>query len=309
MGQVLSGMTPDAPPSSKAQMPLAWIKHFPTPAGNARVFMSTMGDAQDFQDVNFRRMVINACLWAVGLEDDIPQETNVETIAPFEPRPFGFNAFRKGLFPRDYANLDQEARRTELLINNGDHICYIGNTLADRMQHFGWLETLVQCRFPDRELVFRNLGFAADELTIRPRSMNFGDPHTHLTHSKADVVFAFFGYNESFSGEAGLETFRRDLKHFITDTLKQKYNGTTSPRLVLFSPIAHENLHDPNLPDGSENNQRLAMYTAAMADIASEQGVTFVDLFTLTRGLVRSVRKGVRYRCAKHPTGRSGNGT
>ena len=24
----------------------------------------------------------------------------------------------------------------------GDHICIIGNTLADRMQHDGWLETL-----------------------------------------------------------------------------------------------------------------------------------------------------------------------
>ncbi len=302
MGQVLSGMTPAAPPSSKAQMPLAWIKHFPTPAGNARVFVSTMGDAQDFRDVNFRRMVINACLWAVGLEDDIPAKTNVETMAPFEPRPFGFNEFRKGLFPRDYAqpngvgslfrptsnpieNAFSEKDSRPLRVNNGDRICYIGNTLADRMQHFGWLETLVQCRFPDRELVFRNLGFAADELTIRPRSMNFGDPHTHLTHSKADVVFAFFGYNESFSGEAGLETFRRDLKHFITDTLKQKYNGNTSPQLVLFSPIAHENLHDSNLPDGSENNERLAMYTAAMADIASEQGVTFVDLFTPTRDL------------------------
>ena len=33
-------------------------------------------------------------------------------------------------------------------INPGDHICIIGNTLADRMQHDGWLETYLQARFP-----------------------------------------------------------------------------------------------------------------------------------------------------------------
>ena len=76
---------------------------------------------------------------------------------------------------------------------------------------------------------------------------------------KADVVFAFFGYNESFAGEAGLAKFKKDLEDFIKHTLKQKYNGKSAPRVVLFSPIAHEDLHDRNLPDGKENNKRLKL--------------------------------------------------
>ena len=72
-------------------------------------------------------------------------------------------------------------------------------------------------------------------------------------------------------------------------TRRHKYNGTTAPRIVLFSPIAHENLRDPNLPDGSENNQRLAMYTTAMADVANSQGVAFVDLFCAHKSAVREV--------------------
>ncbi len=68
------------------------------------------------------------------------------------------------------------------------------------------------------------------------------------------MVFAFFGYNESFAGEAGLPKFKMDLEEFIKHTLAQKYNGKTAPRLVLFSPIAHEDLKNPNLPDGKENN-------------------------------------------------------
>ena len=75
------------------------------------------------------------------------------------------------------------------------------------------------------------------------------------------MVFAFFGYNESYAGEAGLTAFKQQLGDWITHTLAQHYNGKTAPRVVVFSPIAHEDLGNPDLPDGKENNQRLALYT------------------------------------------------
>src|SRR6266571_8384095 len=100
-------------------------------------------------------------------------------------------------------------------LNKGTHICLIGNALADRMQHHGWLETLIQSRFPEHHLVFRNLGFTGDELTIRLRSAGFGSPDEWLTSTKTDVVFAFFGYNESFAGPQDLDKFKRDLDELI----------------------------------------------------------------------------------------------
>jgi putative heme-binding domain-containing protein len=166
-----------------------------------------------------------------------------------------------------------------LPLEKGDRISIIGNTTADRMQHAGWLETLLQSRFPQHELVIRNLGFSADELTIRLRSANFGSPDQWLAMTKTTVVFAFFGYNESFAGEAGLPKFKSDLESFISKNVAQKY------RLVLFSPIAHENLKDPNLPDGVENNKRLELYTQAMAEVAKASKVVFVDLFHPTSTL------------------------
>src|SRR5258705_6284685 len=78
-------------------------------------------------------------------------------------------------------------------LEKGDHICYVGNTLPDRMQHFGWLETLIYSRFPGQELVFRDLGFSGDEVDHRERSMDFGTPEEWLTRTKADVVVALFG--------------------------------------------------------------------------------------------------------------------
>src|SRR5262249_40520643 len=133
--------------------------------------------------------------------------------------------------------------------------------------------------------VVRNVGFAADELTIRLRSAGFGSPDDWLSFHKADIVFAFFGYNESFAGQEGLGKFKKDLDDFIKHTLAQKYNGKSAPRLVLFSPVAHESLHDRNLPDGKENNQRIALYTAAMAQAARKHQVPFVDLFKTTQAL------------------------
>ncbi len=173
----------------------------------------------------------------------------------------------------------EEGKAAALEIRPGDHLCLIGNTLAERMQHDGWLETVLQSRFPKHRLMIRDLGFSGDELGIRLRSAGFGSPDEWLSKHKADVVFAFFGYNESFAGQAGLDKFKKDLDDFIKHTLGQKYNGKTAPRLVLFSPIAHENLHDRNFPDGSENNKRLALYTSAMAEVAGVNRIPFVDLY------------------------------
>ncbi len=181
------------------------------------------------------------------------------------------------------------AKPETFVLKPEDRICFIGNTLADRMQHDGWLEALLYRRYPKHKLVFRDLGFSGDELTTRLRSTGFGTPDEHLAMQKTDVIFAFFGYGESFGGAAGLDKFRKDLADFVQHTLSQKYNGESAPRLVLFSPIAHEDLKSPDLPDGKVNNVRLEMYTAAMADVAQEQGVTFVDLFHPTQKLYDAI--------------------
>ncbi len=171
------------------------------------------------------------------------------------------------------------ARADAIEIKTGDHLSIIGNTLADRMQHDGWLETDLQARYPEHKLVIRNLGFSGDELTLRLRSADFGTPDQWLTRTKTDVVLAFFGYNESFAGQDGLPAFQKDLDAFVKHTLAQKYNGTSAPRLVLFSPIAVEAPRGRDLPDPSATNERLKLYTAAMAALAKADGIAFVNLF------------------------------
>ncbi|MCE9524748.1 MAG: SGNH/GDSL hydrolase family protein, partial [Planctomycetales bacterium] len=169
-----------------------------------------------------------------------------------------------------------------LELKQGDHVCIIGNALGDRMQHHGWLETLIVSRFGDKDLTFRNLAVSGDQLTFRHRSENFGTPEEWLTRCKADVIFAMFGFNESFAGEAGLAKFKGDLDTLIKDTFKKNYSGNGAPRLVIFSPLAVEKLADPNLPDAAKTNANLKLYAAAMAEVAKANKVPFVDLYAIS---------------------------
>jgi hypothetical protein len=154
-------------------------------------------------------------------------------------------------------------------LEDGDRIAIVGNSLAERMQHDGWLETCLQASYPDSKLVFRNLGYSGDQVHYRPRSHEgFGDGDFHLSNVKANVIFGFFGYNESYDDKP--EEFKQQLRAWIDHLRLQKYDSVNAPRLVLFSPIAHENLETRNLPDGSENNRRLEAYSLAMSEVADE---------------------------------------
>ncbi len=166
-----------------------------------------------------------------------------------------------------------------------DHIVLIGNELADRFQHTGWFETYVQAKYPGYDLVFRDLATPADEITTWHRSENFGSRDEWLTKTKADVIFAFYGFNESFRGPEGLVQFRADLHKFLKDTLAKNYSGSGHPRIVLFSPIANERTQDLNFRDPTANNLNLAAYTAAMKEVATANGVPFVDLFAPSQTL------------------------
>jgi type 1 glutamine amidotransferase len=108
LGQVLTGMKFDDPPlegdKNDPMMPIAWTKTYKSESGKVgRVFTSTIGAANDLTAEGTRRLLVNACFWAVGLEDKIPAKTNVELVGEFHPLPFKNNGFRTGIKPSDHA--------------------------------------------------------------------------------------------------------------------------------------------------------------------------------------------------------------
>lgn len=107
LGQVLQGMQPgDAPlegPQNNPMMPVAWTKSYRGKEGKTgRVFTTTMGSAQDLSNEGFRRMVVNAVYWCLGMERRIAPASNVDLVGDYQPSAFKFNGFVPGRKPEDY---------------------------------------------------------------------------------------------------------------------------------------------------------------------------------------------------------------
>lgn len=171
-----------------------------------------------------------------------------------------------------------------LELKPGDRIMLIGNTLFERSGEFAHFEAMLQRAYPDHRLVVRHLAWSADEIDQQPRPANFASTQQHLLHEGADVIFAAFGFNESFAGEEGLEDFRRRLGDYLAVLKTKAFNGASGPRIILVSPIANENV--AGVAAGEMNNRRIAVYVKVMGEVAKEQQVGFVDVFEETaRGM------------------------
>ena len=100
-GLTLSGMKPDdAPNYAKPLMPLIWLREYRWDNGKVtKALTSTFGAAVDFQDENFRRLMVNAAFWLTGL--DVPAKADAACIGEFKPSYFGFGKFTPNLRPAD----------------------------------------------------------------------------------------------------------------------------------------------------------------------------------------------------------------
>jgi hypothetical protein len=106
-GQVLAGMNPTDPPvegkKNDPMQPVVWLRHYTNETGNInKIVTTTMGAATDLQNEGLRRLLVNACYWAVGLQDKIPAKANVDYIGEYHPTTYRANGFKKGLKPSDH---------------------------------------------------------------------------------------------------------------------------------------------------------------------------------------------------------------
>lgn len=104
-GQVLAGMNRmDSPVEGKKNQPMqpvVWTRQYKNESGTTnRILTTTMGSSTDLQDEGLRRVLVNGCYWALGL--NVPAKTNVEYVGEFQPTMYGFKGFKKGVKPSDH---------------------------------------------------------------------------------------------------------------------------------------------------------------------------------------------------------------
>jgi type 1 glutamine amidotransferase len=110
LGEVTETLLPDSKPvegkKNSPMMPVAWTKTYTSEKDKSktgRVFTTTMGASQDIVAEGTRRMLVNACYWALGMEKQIPARSDVDIVGEFKPSPFRTNGFVRGVKPSDLA--------------------------------------------------------------------------------------------------------------------------------------------------------------------------------------------------------------
>ena len=176
-------------------------------------------------------------------------------------------------------------------LRESDRVAFLGDTFFERAVRFGRIETALTARWPDRKIVFRNLGWSGDSPEGRARVF-FGDLtegyknlNAHLDLAKPTVALVSYGAMASFDGPAGIEPFISKMGDLL-DTLEER-----GIRLILVSPTPREYLGAP-LPYPKEQNQNLSLYVDALKSLAKQRKALFIDLFNTME--TRSANRGTR---------------
>jgi lysophospholipase L1-like esterase len=172
-------------------------------------------------------------------------------------------------------------------LDDGDRVVFLGSTLIESEQRYGWWELATTTRFPGKKVQFRNLGWSGDTVFgeahvgfayTRSGSANVANGFKHLIehtlHLKPTVLVIGYGTNESFEGEKGLPRFVNGLTTLL-DAL-----APAKARVVLLSPMRQGDMGPP-LPDPSAQNKNLRLYADAIRDVAKKRGAMYVDLYDL----------------------------
>ncbi|HEX8310385.1 MAG TPA: PVC-type heme-binding CxxCH protein [Chthoniobacteraceae bacterium] len=191
-------------------------------------------------------------------------------------------------------------------MKEGDRVLFLGDTLLERENNYGTLETRLHEQFPDRRFTVRNLSWAGDTPRGWSRA-SFDGPDKgwerlkeQIAHVNPTVVFLGYGMAASLqeltdrSGDHLLNPdparygtepmsavrFQKELAELVS--VIRGSAGADGVRLVFLSPIRHEDLRgaNPGRIDPTEHNRLLDQYANAVKEVAGESGSHFIDLFS-----------------------------
>ncbi|MCA9133391.1 MAG: ThuA domain-containing protein, partial [Planctomycetales bacterium] len=308
-GAVTESLDPASPKvageKNNPMQPIVWLHRYERPngQGQGRALCTTAGAAVDFVDEGLRRLIVNGAYYLT--ERPVPERADVRFVDPFYPSFYGF--FRDtnhwqtlGLQPEDF-DLGKSPQQPDppnspewnfrprltsltspLSLQCGERIALVGGSLAERMNLFGYFETLLHTRFPEKELVFRNFGWPADEVGQQQRPDNYTEIDDPLEVFSPQLFICFFGFNEHFAGDSPteLKAFTDRYRQWIAAHRTKYSKEGREARFVLVSPIAFEPTTNALLPDGQSNNAILAKYTQAIEQLAGELKLPYVDLYS-----------------------------
>ncbi len=168
---------------------------------------------------------------------------------------------------------------------DNERVVFVGGSQAERMNLYGYFESLLQARFPEKKLLVRNFGWPADEVGNQQRPSDYTKIDNPLDVFGPELFVCFFGFNEHFAGDSpqAIATFQERYRQWIREAGTKYSKEGREARFVLVSPIAFESTGSEHLPDADTHNATLQKYAAAIQALAAELGVPYLDLLTPTQ--------------------------
>ena len=187
---------------------------------------------------------------------------------------------------------------------DGERVALIGGTLIEREQRYGYWEHAITTAYPEKNITFRNLGWAADTVwadsrgIFDPAEMGYARLIEQVGKLEPSLFLLNYGGNEAWeslrSGESPQEAVERFVAQYgkLIDDLtaaSSNVNGDrkpgvgdagSAPRFALLTPLPMESGVGPN-SDPSEYNAHLAKYTAAIDQLAQDRGLPCINLADL----------------------------
>lgn len=108
MAQPLMSMEKNGvPDETKPPMASEWTRTYQGKDGKTgRSFTSLYGASEDLLNDGYRRMLVNAVYWSLGLEDAIDPQSSIAFVGPYQPNTFSGKGYARGIKPSAYEGFE-----------------------------------------------------------------------------------------------------------------------------------------------------------------------------------------------------------
>jgi putative heme-binding domain-containing protein len=175
-------------------------------------------------------------------------------------------------------------------LKDKDRVVFLGSEFTEQDIKHNYFEAALTARWPERRIIFRNLGWAGDRPNAVARGYFGGAEEGYrrlieeLNRLQPTVIFVFYGENSAYGSDPALATFESQMKTLLGDLRKH------TSRIVLVSPRPAEKLPDP-LPEPKQTNQNRQAVATMLRKLATENGFRYLDLFEPMRTVLAETEK------------------
>lgn len=175
-------------------------------------------------------------------------------------------------------------------LKDGDRVVFLGNTLIEREQKYGYWELMLTMAWPERNVTFRNLGWSGDTVWGESRA-GFGSQRDgfkklvdEVNAAKPTVIFVGYGNVEAFDGEKGLPKFVEGFGKLLDELEKTKARIVVlGPKTLRATTPSREKEPESRRKAIESYNRDGERYAQELKAVSEKRGHRFVDLLAVTK--------------------------